>query len=159
MLLENYALILIWLKQLPEMLYQSLRLEACKFIKKETLGQVFSYEFYEIFQVTCLVKIKFFYWLGLLWFDNTNYVMQNTYKNLDKALSFSRNQAFCLKIWKLWRVPTVLQFNIFCWNFAHVFYLPMFTKGCVGFFLFYLDLSYLRKLKRTHSTHSFFTLL
>ena len=27
--------------------------------------------------------------------------------------------------------PTV---NIFCWNFAHVSYLPMSTKGYVGFF-------------------------
>ena len=22
----------------------------------------------------------------------------------------------------------------FCWNFAHAYYLPMSTKGCVGFF-------------------------
>ena len=41
--------------------------------------------------------------------------------------------------------PTV---NIFCWNFAHVSYLPMSTKECVGFFLFYLDLEYLQNLKR-----------
>ena len=45
-------LILIWLKHLPEVFYQSLRLEACKFIKKETLAQVFSSEFYEIFKST-----------------------------------------------------------------------------------------------------------
>ena len=25
--------------------------------------------------------------------------------------------------------PTNLQFNIFCWNFAHVCYMPMSTKG------------------------------
>ena len=55
-------------------------------------------------------------------------------KNSDKALLFSRNQVFCLKIWKLWWAPTTLQFNIFCWNFALVFYLPLSTKGCVGFF-------------------------
>ena len=34
--------------------------------------------------------------------------------------------------------PGILSENlktyIFCWNFAHVFYLPMSTKGCVGFF-------------------------
>ena len=27
-----------------------------------------------------------------------------------------------------------LHFNIFCWNFAHVSYLPKPTKGCAGFF-------------------------
>ena len=27
--------------------------------------------------------------------------------------------------------PTV---QCFCWNFAHVSYLPMSTKGCAGFF-------------------------
>ena len=54
-------------------------------------------------------------------------------KNLDKALLFLRNQVFCLKIWKYWRTPTILQFNIFCWNFAHVFYLPMSKTGRVGF--------------------------
>ena len=44
------------------------------------------------------------------------------------------NQVFCLKIWKLWRDSTTLQFNSFCWNFTHVSYLPMSTKGCVGFY-------------------------
>ena len=35
----------------------------------------------------------------------------------------------------------------FCWNFAHIFYLPLSTKGCVGFFiLFYLDLELLVKI-------------
>ena len=33
-----------------------------------------------------------------------------SYKNLDKALLFSRNHVFCLKIWKFWRAPTTLQF-------------------------------------------------
>ena len=51
-------------------------------------------------------------------------------KNLDKALLFTRNQVFCLKNWKLWWASTTLKFNIFCWNFAHVSYLPISTKGC-----------------------------
>ena len=38
-----------------------------------------------------------------------------------------------------------LQFNIFCWNFTHVSYLPMSTKGCLGFFLFCLDLELFAK--------------
>ena len=82
------------------------------------------------------------------------------YKNLDKALLFSRNQVFWLKIWKLWQAPTTLQFNIFCWNFAHVLHFPMSTKKPVEFFLFYLDLELFEKVKKDLvSTHSVFTLL
>ena len=41
----------------------------------------------------------------------------------------------------------------------HVFYLPLSTKGCVGFFLFFLDLELFAKIKKDlGSTHSFFTL-
>ena len=33
-------------------------------------------------------------------------------------------------------LPGILEtFNIFCWNFAHFSYLPMFVKECAGFFL------------------------
>ena len=32
-----------------------------------------------------------------------------------------------------------VEFNIFCWNFVHVSVLRKSTKGCVGFFMFYLD--------------------
>ena len=56
------------------------------------------------------------------------------YKILDKALLFSRNQVFCLKNWKLWRALTTLEFNIFCWNFAHVSYLPVSTKESFWYF-------------------------
>ena len=65
------------------------------------------------------------------------------YLNLDKALLFPRNQVLCLKNWKLWLAPTNTEFNFFCWNFAHVSYLTMSTKGCSGFLLFYLDLQLL----------------
>ena len=57
-----------------------------------------------------LIKL-FFYGLILSWFDSTN---------LDKALLLSRNQVFCLKNWQLWRAPTTIEFNVFCWNFVHV---------------------------------------
>ena len=61
---------------------------------------------------------------------------------------------------KIWRAPTTLQFNIFCWNFVHVFYLPMSTKAYVGFYLFCLDLELFANIKKDLvSTHSFFTLL
>ena len=53
--------------------------------------------------------------------------------------------------------PTV---QFFCSNFAHVFYLPMSTKGYVRFFLLYLDLELFAKIKKDLvSTHSCFTLL
>ena len=55
------------------------------------------------------------------------------YLNLDKVLVFPRKQVICLKNWKLWRAPNTVEFNIFCWNFAHDFVLPMSTKGCEGF--------------------------
>ena len=39
--------------------------------------------------------------------------------------------------------PTV---QYFWWNFAHVLYLSMSTKECVGFFLFCLDLELFAKI-------------
>ena len=56
----------------------------------------------------------------------------------------------------LWRAPTTIDFNIFCWSFAHCSFLPMSTKGCSKFFFFLiLILSYLQKLKRS----GFYTLV
>ena len=75
-----------------------------------------------------MVKMRLFFFMD--WFYYNLIILINywkmPYKNLDKALLFLRNQVFCLKIWKLWRAPTILQFNIF-------FYLPMSTKGCAWF--------------------------
>ena len=81
----------------------------------------FACSWYKFLKLTWLVWLK---WLGLCG------------KNLDKALLFLRNQAFCLKIWKIWQASATIQFNIFCWSFAHVLYLPMPIKACVGFFYF-----------------------
>ena len=65
-----------------------------------------------------------------------------------------------MKNWNLWRVPTTIGFNIFCWNFAHVFYLPMSTKEYSVCFLFCLDLELFAKIKKDLvSTHSVFTFL
>ena len=41
----------------------------------------------------------------------------------------------CLKNWKLWRAPTTKELNIFYWNFAYVFFMPMSTKGVRNFFI------------------------
>ena len=59
------------------------------------------------------------------------------YQNLDNALLFPRNQAICLKNWKLWRAPSTIKFKIFWWNFAHVSYLTMSTKDCSRFFFLF----------------------
>ena len=86
--------------------------------------------------------------------------MQNTMQKFRQNSIVLRNQVFCLKIWKFWRAPTNLQFSIFCWNFAQIFYLPLSTKGCVRLFLFSLDLEFSEKNRKDLvSTHSFSTLL
>ena len=70
---------------------------------------------------------------------------------------FSKNPVFCLKRWKLWQAPTTIEFNIFCWNFAHVSYLPMSIKGCLGFFYVVWILSNLQKSKQTCFLHTCFS--
>ena len=87
------------------------------------------------FKVVRVVKLKLAFMK--LFFINLVILMKLykiRYPNLDKPLLFPRKQAICLKNWKLWRAPTTLEFNIFCWNFARVSYLTMSTKGCSGFF-------------------------
>ena len=105
-----------------------------------------------------LTFFEYLRWLG--WLNQNCFFMDWFYYNLiilikpckiphkilDKILLFSRNQVFCLKIWKLWRAPTTLKFNIFCWNFADIFSLPMSRKECVGFSLFLLDLELFAKI-------------
>ena len=56
------------------------------------------------------------------------------YLNLGKTLLFPRNQAICMKNWKVRRTPISTKFNNFCWNFAYFSYLTMSTKMCSGFF-------------------------
>ena len=71
------------------------------------------------------------------------------YKNLDKALLFSRRQVFSMKKKrKLWVASTTIEFNIFCWNFAHISHLPMSTNGCFGFFFICLDCVTCKNKKR-----------
>ena len=82
--------------------------------------------------------------------------MQNTMQKFRQSSIVFEKPGICLKIWKLWWAPTIVQFNIFYWNFAHVFYLPVSTKTCAGFFLFYLDLELFAKInKGLVPTHSF----
>ena len=79
------------------------------------------------------LKSAFTDWFFFYNLYNTNKVKQNPIPK-DEALLFPRNQVICLQNWKLWRAPTVTEFNIFCWNFANVSSL-MSTKVCWGFFL------------------------
>ena len=52
------------------------------------------------------------------------------------------------------------EFNIFCWHFAHVSYLPLSYKSLFGIFLFCLDLELFAKIKKLPVfTHSFFAFL
>ena len=67
------------------------------------------------------------------WFYRLIKWFKIAYKSLDKVLLFSRNQVFCLKVWKRWQAPTTLQFSRFCWNFTHFPTYQCQQKG-VGFF-------------------------
>ena len=49
--------------------------------------------------------------------------------------------------------PTV---NIFCWNFAHVSYLPMSTKEWERFLLFCLDLELFAKIRKRPGFYTLF---
>ena len=49
--------------------------------------------------------------------------------------------------------PTVQYFLL---KLAHVFYLPLPERGCVGFFYFIWILSYFQKLKKTWFLHTRF---
>ena len=86
--------------------------------------------------------------------------MQNTIQTFRQSFIVFEKPGILSENWKLWRAPAILQFNFFCWNFAHVFYLPMSTIEDVGFFLFYLDLEVFAKdRKDLVSTHLFSRLL
>ena len=70
---------------------------------------------------------------------------------LTKLFCFREIRFFVWKIEKLTssnyhRAPIT---TVFCWNFAHVSYLAISTKGCSRFFWFCLDLELLAKIKKT----------
>ena len=106
----------------------------CDLQQGSTLGPLLSLVYIKVARVVNL-KLAF---TG--WFFYNLIILIKLYKiryvNLNKALLFPRNQVICLKNLKLWRTQTTVKFNIFCWNFAHVSYLMMSIKGCLGFFCF-----------------------
>ena len=76
-----------------------------------------------------------FYGLIVLYFGGTNQVMQNPIPKLWQAFIISKEPVFLSEKLKTWASATI-EFNNFCWNFAHVFYLAMSTKNFGGFFYF-----------------------
>ena len=80
------------------------------------------------------------------------------YLSLDKVLLFPRNQAICVKNWKLWRVPAATKFNIFCWNFCTPFLLNSVFKRVVGIFLIFFRSWVINKSVKNEcvETRSFF---
>ena len=62
--------------------------------------------------------------------------MQNPMPKLRQRSFIPKKPAFMSEKLKTWRAPTAIEFNIFYWNFVHIFYLIMSTKGCSEFFLF-----------------------
>ena len=124
-------------------------------------GNFIKYIISELLKVTRAVNSK----LALIeWFFYNLVILIKLYKirnlNLEKALMFPRKQVICLKNWNFWRAPTAIKFNTFCWNFAHVSYLTMSTKGCSRFFLCYLDLELFRSwvINECAETRSFWFL-
>ena len=103
-----------------------------------------------MFKVICVVNIKFFF-MDLFYYNLIILIKQCKIplKKLDKVLLCSRNQVFCLKIWKFRRAPTNLQFSILYWNFPHLFHLLVSPKACSGFFLFCSDFELYSKIKKT----------
>ena len=82
--------------------------------------------------------------------------MQNPMQKYRQSSNVFEKPGILSKNWKFWRAPTTIEFNNFCWNFAHIFYISMPARGCSGFFKFYLDLKLFKKkikqdLVYTHS--------
>ena len=108
-----------------------------KLLKRETTHCKEYKNLFETNKVACVVKIKLAF---MEWIFYSLVILIKLYKirclNLDKALLFLRNQAICLKNWKLWRSLSTTKFNISRWNFAHVFYLTSLQKDVLDFFCF-----------------------
>ena len=70
------------------------------------------------------------------------------YLNSDETILFPRNQAFCLKNWKLWWVPATAKFNIFLLKFCTRFLLNNIYKRTVGnFFILFRSWVIIKNVK------------
>ena len=61
--------------------------------------------------------------------------MQNPIPEFRQSSFIFEKQGILPEKWKLSRAPTSIEFNIFCWYFAHTSYLTMSTKGFRDFFI------------------------
>ena len=81
--------------------------------------------------------------------------MQNLTQKLRQSSIVFEKPGICLENLKLWQTLATIEINNSCWNFAHISCLPMSTKECLGFFVFYLELELFAKIKKDLvSTHS-----
>ena len=109
------------------------------------------------------IKLGFNDWF-ILWFDNTNQVVQNSKQKFRQSSIVFEKPRILPENWKLWRAPTTVGLNTCYWDFAHISHLSMSTKTCSGFILICLDLELFAKIKKDMvSTNSqkpvFFTFL
>ena len=56
--------------------------------------------------------------------------MQNPIKKNRLSSIVFKKPGILFENLEVWRHSSTLEFNVFCWNFAHVFYLPVSTEGC-----------------------------
>ena len=73
---------------------------------------------------------------------------------------FQETRVFVWKNVNFDELSKTIKFNIFSWKFAHIFYLVMSTKGCVGFlecvetrsfFIFASNSKFKQNLKKSHT--------
>ena len=80
--------------------------------------------------------------------------MQNPIQNLDRAIVFEKPGILSEKLKTFTSSNYQRLFNNFCWNFAHIPYLPMSTKESVGFFLILFRTWVICHNKKPGFTHS-----
>ena len=82
--------------------------------------------------------------------------MQNSSPNFKQNPIISEKPSYLPEKLKTLTSSTYNEFNIFCWHFAHVSYLPLSYKRLFGIFLFCLDLELFAKLKNIRFLHTHF---
>ena len=117
--------------------------------KKRELNEFFQLHwFYLNFAMFCPICV---YWFHV--YFNVRIIHHLVFRYNTKMVLAS----LAILILKTWRAPAIRQFNIFLWNFIHIFYLLLSTKGLWNSFLFYLDPELFAKIKKDLlSTRLFF---
>ena len=62
--------------------------------------------------------------------------MQNVVPKFGQSSNISEKPGYLSEILKILTSSNTIEYNSFCWSFAHVSYLTIFAKGCSGFFYF-----------------------